>query len=137
MKITTIETYSITMVENYPKSLFVFGENVQQQFTKSIGAGQAIIRGLANTFGFCTLDSIGKYWTDVEFELNRNQIDLDVARLKEMSKDYELIVFPYYGLGTGRARMQVNCPLTFVYMCEQLLKEFGYNNLENLISKNF
>lgn len=133
----TIKNYSRQIVQENPNWLFVFGENQEQQGSNSIGGGQAVVRNLENTFGFCTLEAIGKYWSDESYPKNIVQIEKDIKDLSQKSSLYEEIVFPYYGLGTGRALMQKRCPKTFLYMCKRILEVFQFNNLENLISKPF
>jgi len=137
MKIETCKLYTREEVSSHPNKLYIFGENSTQKETSVIGGGQAVIRGLPNTFGLCTLTSIGNPWSDDSFESNKTTIDMDVFYLKEKAKNYETIVFPEQGLGTGRACLQKFAPKTMMYLCSKLLNEFNYNNLENLISKYF
>jgi len=136
MKIEIEKIYSRELVQNNPNKLYIFGENVNQQYTHAVGGGQAVIRGLKNTFGFCTLDDIGVYWKDEEYVMNAEKIMTDILSLLIRSKGYDCIVFPYYGLGTGRANLQ-KAPKTFLFLCNQLFDIFGYNNLENLKPSNF
>ena len=137
MRVETIEIYSREIVEANPSKLFIFGENQMQQTSRKPGGGQAVIRGLDNTFGFCTLSAIGIFWKDGQFTLNKQQIDTDIDTIKYISVNYDTLVFPKFGLGTGRANMLTDCPRTFLYMSTRLLEEFGFNNVENLVSRKF
>ena len=135
--VETSELFSIKNSKNNPTKLYVFGENFQQQGTDYPGGGQACIRGTENAFGFCTLNAIGDYWTDKKYVDNINQVEKDIKALHKMAEDFDTIVFPKYGLGTGRAFCQKNCPKTFVYICRRLIDEFGFNNIEFLQVPNF
>lgn len=123
-------------VQKNPKNLYIFGENVQSQYNKDIfaGGGQAEIRGIINTYGFCTLEDINKFWSDDNFDSNVIQIDKDIDNIKYhfLTLKCKNIVFPFYGLGTGRANLHIYAPKTFLYMCVRLLIEFGFNNIEAL-----
>lgn len=129
----------LTMEEcvHNPEKLYIFGENQEQKGTKVIGGGQAIIRGMPNAFGFCTLSAIGRPWTDDHVGLNIVQIEKDIADLRQIMRDFEDVVFPAYGLGTGRARMPQSCPKTFLYLCNRLLEDFQFNNIYYLESPKF
>lgn len=137
MNIETSDSFSRQKcMENIDK-LFVFGENKEQQGSLMMGGGQAIIRGMYNSYGFCTLESIGEYWNDSYFFDCKNDIDTDILILKLVAAEFSSIVFPKYGLGTGRAGMQRHCPLTFMYMNTCLLETFGFNNIEHLKVPNY
>lgn len=130
--------YSEKLCESNPDTLFVFGENQKQQNSGVKGGGQAIIRPCVNSYGFCTLSEIGKYWSDINYSDNIIQIEKDIKGCKQfLLAEYLSICFPLYGLGTGRANMTSLCPKTFLYMCKRLLSEFNFNNLEFLTPPNF
>ncbi len=138
MKIEIHSIYSRELVQQNPNKLFVFGENVKQQGSDVIGGGQAVIRGLPNTYGLCTLTIIGSYWTDEYFAVHKMQIDKDIKAICDLLPDeLNTVVFPMSGLGTGRAKLHQKAPKTFLYLCEQLLDKFGYNNLNSLESLKF
>lgn len=137
MKIEIHSIYSRELVQQNPNKLFVFGENVKQQGSDVIGGGQAVIRGLPNTYGLCTLTVIGNYWTDEYFAVHKMQIDKDIKAIYNLSNKFDTIVFPMSGLGTGRAKLHQKAPKTFLYLCGQLLSRFGYNNLNSLESLKF
>ena len=132
-----IKEYTEELVKNSPDLLFVFGENEKQKGTKAKGGGQAIIRPYPNTFGFRVQKDIGLYWTDDEYVENRKKINEDVTQLINLLSSYNQLVFPFYGIGTGRANMLQNCPQTFFYLCYKLQKEFGFNNIGSFEAKHF
>lgn len=139
MNIETTKFYTRALVESFPQSLYIFGENAEQFDKKMIGGGQAVIRGLPNSYGFITLHAIGKFYSDETFNENRKVIDSQIFEIKELFKlrEYTTIVFPYFGLGTGRASLLYNAPMTFFYMCYQLQKNFGFNNIQAFELKQF
>lgn len=126
--------YSLKICQDNPQNLYIFGENQEQQGTLIKGGGQAIIRGCKNAYGFCTKESIDRFWTDDHYSDNIIQIETDIKTLKNLSKDFNNLVFPYNGLGTGLSALPRVAPKTFMYLSRRLLDVFGFNNLENLKS---
>ena len=127
------EFYSSKQCRANLNKLYVFGDN-----TDRIGmAGQATIRQEVNAIGLATKDTCRDYFSDNKIERNKKFINEDIYRIKEsMENDmYEVLVFPAMGLGTGLSNMQRQCPRTFLYLCERLLDEFNFNNLESLKSQ--
>lgn len=137
MKTEVEKVFTPEKCKTNEKKLYVFGENETQQFSKTPGGGQAFIRGEHNSFGFCTLRAIGVFWSDDNYSKNLVTIERDIQSLKTRLEYYDAVIFPYSGLGTGRACMQRNCPKTFLYLTKRLLEEFKFNNIENLISEPF
>ncbi len=139
MQIETTKFYTRALVESFPQSLYIFGENAEQFGKSMIGGGQAVIRGLPNAYGFVTLHAIGKFYDDSTFDENRKLIDKQIAEIKQLieTKGYTTLVLPFFGLGTGRASLLYNAPLTFFYMCYQLQKNFGFNNIQAFELKQF
>ncbi len=135
MKVETTAIFTREIVKENLNKLYIFGENQKQQGSCIIGGGQAIIRGLPNTYGLCTLSAIGEYWTDDLFLLNVNQINSDIVNIVNL--DFPTVVFPVNGLGTGRAKLHVKAPKTFLYLCEKLLFYFEFNNLSQMQVKPF
>lgn len=126
------EFYSVKQCRENPNKLYVFGDN-----TDRVGmAGQATIRQEINSIGLATKDTCGDYFSDVNLAANKMFINQDIFAIKEsMENDrYKVLVFPAMGLGTGLSDMQRQCPRTFLYLCERLLDEFGFNNLASLKS---
>ena len=48
-----------------------------------------------------------------------------IDKLNIIAYDYEVVVFPGSGLGTGLAKMGDKAPLLMKYMNNRLCKEFG------------
>lgn len=126
------EYYSPKQCRANPNKLYVFGDNTQR-----IGmAGQACIRQEINAIGLATKDTCGDFFSDDNLERNKRFINNDIFAIKEcmLNDMYEILVFPAMGLGTGLSDMQKQCPRTFLYLCERLLDEFYFNNLQSLKS---
>lgn len=133
MNIEEIEIFSIEECRNNPDKLYIYGNNC-----KNYGnSGQAIIRDEINSAGISTKISPWDYMSDEEFELNKIEIDKNIDNILEGAYRFDCIVFPSMGVGTGRAMMMKKCPRTFLYLCKELLDNFGFNNIKNLQSKNF
>jgi len=105
-------------LQKNPTHLFVFGDN---DIEKSKG-GQAIIRDEPNAMGIPTkkLPSLrkGSFYTDDDLEENKKNINNAIYKilLEFLSKDYDTLVFPEDGLGTGYAQLQVRAPETYKYL---------------------
>ena len=101
---------------NNPTKLYLFGDN---DVGKGCG-GQAIIRTAPNSCGIPTkkLPSLApnSFYTDQEYDLNVKKIDVAINKIKLLSKDYEAVVFPADGFGTGLAKLEEHAPLTFIYL---------------------
>ena len=110
--------WTIDDVRNNQNKLFVYGDN---NIKKGRG-GQAIIRDEGNTIGIPTKklpnNNINSYYTDNDFDDNKKKIDLAVNNLlkKFMKDQYEVLVFPEDGLGTGLAKLPEKAPQTFKYL---------------------
>ena len=110
--------WTVNDVKNNRNKLFVFGDNN----IKSGTGGQAVIRNEENTIGIPTKklpnNDKNSYYTDSEFDDNKNNIDLAInSLLKKFMKDkYEVLILPEYGLGTGLANLPKKAPKTFEYL---------------------
>ena len=132
MTIIQKEYFSIKQCNKNPKNLYVFGDN-----SNRIGrGGQAIIRNCSNSFGIVTklLPSTNDkaYFNDDKFVMHLFYIEADINRLKEESKNYDNIVFPKAGLGTGLSDMPNKCPKLFKAMNELLKTNFGFDNVNGV-----
>lgn len=120
-------------------TLFIFGDNT----LRSGEGGQAYIRNQRNAIGIATKHNPGvdekDFFRDDKFEDNCKIIDEDIERVKNYAKEKGMkqYCFPLNGLGTGRAMLHVKAPKTFFYLCNRLLEEFNFNNVEALQSKPF
>ena len=141
MNTKIIPYFTRDLVLSMPDHLFIFGENKKDCKSNHPGGGQAIIRGLPNTFGLITKKSVGEYLSDSEYFKNKRMIREQVLLIKYIMSGaesvnripkYTTIAFPLQGIGTGRSSMQTECPRTFLFLCESLLLEFKFNNLQSL-----
>lgn len=117
------EWYSVQQCRENPKTLYVFGDNL-------IGVGkggQAQIRDEKNTFGIPTKrlptmndDAFFNDWASETL-----QVVGEIHKLVELSKDYDLVVFPADGLGTGLAKMDKVSPKLFNIMNNYIKQYFG------------
>lgn len=114
------------IVENKYK-VFIFGDN-DRRYGKG---GQAIIRDLNNTIGLRTKkapnNKYESFYTDNEFELNKNKIDEDISNIKNIDSS-KILVFSSGGYGTGLSRLPELAPKTYQYLCEKLLLNFNFDN---------
>lgn len=127
------EYFSVEKYRKNPKNLYVYGSNVIR-----VGkGGQAIIRDEPNAFGIATKASLSLYMSDLDYLENIRIINNDIFKIREVYKNdmYNNIIFSINGVGTGLSNMQQQCPRTFLYLCERLLDEFNFNNLQSLKSK--
>ena len=126
----TKEMYSAKLLRSNLEKLYVFGDNTE----RAGKGGQAIIRDEINAIGIATKVDTQTFMMDKDYFNNIAIIDNDIFRIKEsyLNDQYEEVVFPINGLGTGLSSMQERCPRTFLYLCERLLNEFKFNNLQNL-----
>lgn len=112
--------WSVKDVLDNQNCLFVFGDN-DKGFGKK---GQAIIRYCKNTIGIPTKKYPSLYessfYNDDEFEINIQKLDIAFKKLCENAKNYDFIVFPKDGLGTGLSKLDTKAPKTFKYLNDKL-----------------
>jgi hypothetical protein len=148
IKVETDDEYTRTKCIDNPNKLYIFGENLEDRRSNFPGAGQACIRTMDNAYGFITKKSASEYLSDDNYDNNSklfleqclyitNLVKYNEKGPNYFTSKYDTVVFPKYGLGTGRAAMQRECPVTFIEMCRQLYLWFKYNNLQNLTSPNY
>lgn len=128
--------WTINDIKVSENKIFIFGDNDMR-----IGkGGQAIIRDLYNTIGIRTKKEPNNYsrsfYTDIEYDKNILKIKADIDNIVKKYSDGYTIVFSNGGYGTGLARLNEKAPLTFKYLNEQLLLNFGYDNLTGKIKKS-
>lgn len=116
-----------------PNVIYLFGDNLLRA---GLGGQAAEMRGEPNAVGICTKLSPSKFMSDLEFEKNKEIIDLDFKTLRQkisqlhsfwdFVKGRTVVVIPYDGLGTGLAELPTRAPKTYKYLCEKLeqLKDF-------------
>lgn len=115
-----------------PTLLYIFGDNANRI---GFGGQAAHMRGEPNAHGIATLWSPGIPFTDRESEDACRIIDADLDALdKKLTvgilgiPDYDGIVFPIDGVGTGLAMMNTFCPSIKDYLDRQLKARFGIIN---------
>jgi hypothetical protein len=123
MKVEFCERFTVKKCRDNPNKLYVFGDNLRQTGCK----GQAIIRDEPNSFGIPTKrePSIkkGAFFSDKHYEYF--VVKQALNDLEFFAEDFDALVFPKDGLGTGLARMEEKSPFLFKYMNAQLKKRFG------------
>lgn len=110
------------IVQENPYRIFVFGDNL-----KRIGfGGQAKeMRGEPNAVGIPTKKAPSMderaFLTDMDYDHWRLESDKDIQRLLNYSGS---IVWPSFGIGTGRAQLKTRAPKIWSSIVE-LQKELG------------
>jgi len=119
------EWFSVKQCLDNPKNLYIFGDN-----TLRVGkGGQAQIRDCNNAFGICT--KMFPDMTDKAFFKDSIKhleiIEKEIFNLKNEIKNnnYENIIFPYDGLGSGLSDMPNKCPLLYRRMNWLIKKNFN------------
>jgi len=111
--------------DNSPRTLFIFGDND----IKTGRGGQAVIRFCKNSFGIPTKKypnyRISSYYMDSDYDNNIIKIKYAIENLIKKSEDYDVIMFPKNGLGTGLSKMQIYAPKTLTSMNEIIKNCFG------------
>ena len=124
-KLEIVERYTDADVKANPNKIFVFGDNTRRTGT----GGQAQIRNNPNAMGIATKlapsNAESAFMNDKDLAKNKTVIDGDIAKIKATGKT---LVFPKDGLGTGLAKLKEKAPLTYEYLKQRLLEEFGFNN---------
>jgi hypothetical protein len=112
--------WKVEDVRKNPNWLFVFGDN---DIGVGIG-GQAIIRNQVNVCGIPTKKSPSNhpsaFYTDNELEQNKQKISRAISKLVVLSRNYEYIILPEDGLGTGLADLPRKAPLTYQFLISQM-----------------
>jgi hypothetical protein len=122
--------YSPEMCREHIDWLFVFGDNLLRKGT----GGQACIRGIRNSMGIPTKNAPSweprAYFSDEAFESQKKAIDESIEAIVKYYwlNEYECLVMPKEGLGTGFAYLKSKSPETWRYLCKQLLLKFGFDN---------
>lgn len=118
--------------KNHDK-FFVFGDN---NMHLGIGGQAKEMRGEPNAIGVRTKKTPGidpsAYYTDNEFDDNKQKIDLDLNYIEMLLSEENTVVFPKDGIGTGLAKLQEKAPKTFEYLqnrLKEIFETYGGNNL--------
>jgi hypothetical protein len=104
----------------YPTYLFIFGDN-------DVGrgkAGQAVIRDEPNAMGIPTKKEpstyLNAFYTDREYASNIEKIRDAIESIKKQLDDYDAIMYPYNGIGTGLSQLEDRAPKTYTYLMKQI-----------------
>ena len=103
-KVRKTKRFSIELAHKHPTYLFVFGDNL----VGNGQGGQAIIRYCKNSFGIPT-KKLPSSLPDSFFN----------------DDNFEFIVFPEDGLGTGLAQLPEKAPKTYRFLVECINSNFG------------
>lgn len=107
----------VTINRNF---LFIFGDN---DMRCGYGGQAKDMRGERNTHGIrmkkAPSMSRGSFYTDyteAERTYNKNTIGADLTAMDIKSQQYDAIVFPTKGIGTGMAQLHENAPSTYLWL---------------------
>ena len=105
---------------NNPNSLYIFGDNALRKGK----AGQAQIRDCENSFGIITKRYPSNYDESFLTDCMRDALIVknDLNNLEKIleSKQYDTLVIPEDGLGTGLAKLPEKAPTIFGYLVARL-----------------
>lgn len=139
MNIEIVKFYTVDLVKQNPDKIYVFGDNCY-----NVGnGGQAVIRGEVNSFGIVTKiapdNKVDSFFTDKEFNRFKEYVDDDIFHLTKNYNlgNYQAIVFPKDGLGTGLADLPNKAPKCFEYLNTRLREEYGFDNVRGEILNEF
>ena len=126
------EYYTLPGVISNLDSLFVFGDN-----TKRIGnGGQAQIRPASNTYGIATKNAPCMLYDSCFFDDNNQddwkilEQDLDGLYKVFLSNEYEVLIFPKDGLGTGLSDLPNKAPNLYKFLIMYLNTTFGIKTID-------
>jgi DNA polymerase elongation subunit (family B) len=119
------------MVRNNPKKIFVFGDNDERE---GYGGQAGQMRGEKNVIGIPTkkkptMDP-DSFYTDLEFDKNKQKINFAVSQIINKIKDGYSIVIPSDGLGTGLAELPQRAPKTYQFLVASLNAIEKYINVD-------
>jgi len=125
------------IVKNNHDKIFLFGDNLQR---KGYGGQAKAMRGEPNAVGIPTkkkptMDE-SSFFTDKEITNNVREIDNALLKIWQIKPDfdfeYDTIVIPSDGIGTGLAELPQRAPETYKHLLKRLL-ELSDNKLPDLI----
>ncbi len=117
--------WKVSDCNDNPKSLFLYGDNDQKKGKK----GQAVIRDCVNAIGIPTKkypsNNSDAYFSDDEYDDNCKNITSAFVGIIDISKEYDEILFPCDGFGTGLAQLSTKAPNTFAFLNQLINQCFG------------
>ena len=107
------------MMAKYPRSIFVFGDNVER---RGRGGLAGVCRGRPNSLGVATKWRGGRrpedFFSDDDFTACFKVICDDLAKVEEVLFYKGEVIFPTAPLGSGLSEMPERCPKLFAAMRE-------------------
>lgn len=111
-----------------PDWTFIFGDNAVR---RGLGGQAKEMRGEPNALGIITKwlpsNTPDAYFTDELLEAQVGMIDNGIDKLRDLLIQKKTVVFPGYGIGTGRSGMADKAPRTWTYLNTRL-DELGIRN---------
>lgn len=105
------------MLRNEPKTLFVFGDNMQE---RGLGGQAKEMRGEPNAVGIPTKHEPSMreaaFFSDKDLEAVKSTIGDRFDKLADHMLDGGTVVFPSAGVGTGLADLEQKAPLIWNYI---------------------
>jgi len=122
-KALTMKRFDVEVCEKNPDKLFVFGDNTCKKGT----AGQACIRFCQNSIGIPTKrrPSMKEDAFMMDHACDIKSVLHAISALVNASREYEEVVFPEDGLGTGLAEMPTRSPIAYRLMNATIKELFG------------
>jgi len=119
------EWYSVKQCKNNPNKLYIFGDN----FLRIGKGGQAIIRDCNNSFGIATkkFPTMKKdaFMSDKPEEAKIIFNDINDMINGNPEREFDTIVLPAAGLGTGLSKMPELSPKLFNWLNDTLSNLLG------------
>ena len=107
------------IVERHQDKTFIFGDNLERVGT----GGQAIVRGLTNTYGIRTKKSPrndkASYFYDSDFIWFTTVVLEDFVKIQKLNQTSS-IVFCETGYGNGLAKLPTQAPRCYKYLINHL-----------------
>jgi hypothetical protein len=126
--------WNTNITQKNTRKMYLFGDN-------NIGRGtgrQAVIRHEPNAFGIPTKklpnNNSNAFYNDDEFDNNKIHIDKAITNIITNSSNYDTIVLPNDGFGTGLAKLSSKAPNTLKYINKMVRKMI--DTFETDFSKN-
>lgn len=120
------KTWTSKTCQRYPKFIFIFGDNDECRGKR----GQAIIRDEPNAMGIPTKKrptyDPSSFYSDDEYYQNIEKIDDAIESIKENLVNYDGLMYPINGIGTGLSQLDIKAPKTYKYLNIQIRKLFRY-----------
>jgi len=117
--------WDINDCKTYSNSLFLYGDND----VKFGYGGQAVIRSCKNALGIptkkCPNNVPTSFYTDNEYYDNCIKILNALTKIIDASLEYDYIIFPEDGFGTGLSCLPTKAPKTLKFINRLMKQYFG------------